>query len=139
MSKKISEQKLELQLTEKITDFLLELGKDFAFVGRQYEIEIAKSSYKIDLLFYHTLLHCYIVVELKIGEFKPEYISKLNFYISAIDDNLSNKEDNQTIGLLLCASKKNIKVEYAMRGFDKPIGVAKYELEKFIKKQYKLP
>lgn len=135
LTKKIDEHKIEIELTQKITDFLLELGKGFAFVGRQYEIEVDNSDYRIDLLFYHTVLHSYVVVELKIGEFKPEYISKLNFYISAVDDRVKTKADNNTIGLLLCASKSNIKVEYAMRGFDNPIGVAAYELEKIIKKK----
>lgn len=138
MSPRINEIEIEKQLTEKITEFLLELGKGFAFVGRQYEIEVDKSNYKIDLLFYHTFLHAYVVVELKIGEFKPEYISKLNFYISAIDESLKTEQDNKSIGLLLCASKSNVKVEYAMRGFDNPIGVAAYELEKMIRKQLKI-
>ncbi len=132
LTKKYNERKIELELTQNITDFLLELGKGFAFVGRQFEIEIDNTDYRIDLLFYHTILHSYVVVELKIGEFKPEYISKLNFYISAVDDTIKSKRDNKTIGLLLCASKSNIKVEYAMRGFENPIGVAAYELEKLI-------
>jgi len=133
LSKKVKEHELEKQLTERITDFLLELGKGFAFIGRQYVVEVDKDEYKIDLLFYHTILHSYVVVELKIGEFKPEFISKLNFYISAIDDNLKQDADNKTIGLLLCASKSNIKVEYAMRGFDNPLGVAAFELEEIMK------
>ena len=134
LSKKITERELELKLTEKITEFLLELGKGFAFIGRQFPLEIDGDDYKIDMLFYHTVLHCYVVIELKIGEFKPEYISKLNFYISAVDDLLSSKEDKPSIGLLLCTSKSNVKVEYAMRGLNKPLGVAAYELEQFIKK-----
>lgn len=132
LTQKVNERKVELELTQKITDFLLELGKGFAFVGRQYEIAVDNSDYRIDLLFYHTFLHAYVVVELKVGEFKPEYISKLNFYISAVDDLVKTKADNNTIGLLLCATKSNVKVEYAMRGFENPIGVAAYELEKII-------
>ena len=134
LTKKINEIELERKLTEKITDFLLELGKGFAFIGRQYPITIDGDDYKIDMLFYHTILHSYVVIELKISEFKPEYISKLNFYISAVDDLISTEKDNPTIGLLLCASKSNVKVEYAMRGLDKPLGVAAYELERFLKK-----
>ena len=130
---KVKEHEIETQLIEKITEFLLELGKGFAFVGKQYLVEVDDTDYKIDLLFYHTVLHAYIVVELKAGEFKPEYISKLNFYINAIDDLVSTEHDNPTIGLLLCASKSKVKVEYAMRGFDKPLGVAAYELEQLIK------
>ncbi len=137
LRQKVKELEIEQLLTEKITDFLLELGKGFAFIGRQYPITIDDSAYKIDLLFYHTVLHSYVVVELKTGEFMPEYISKLNFYISAIDDTLKTPTDEATIGLLLCASKSEVKVEYAMRGFDKPIGVASYQLEQFVKENLK--
>lgn len=133
LSTKVKELEIEKLLTEKITDFLLELGKGFAFVGRQYTIEVDDTDYRIDLLFYHTILHAYVVIELKAGEFLPEYISKLNFYISAIDDKLKTPSDEPTIGLLLCASKSNVKVEYAMRGLDKPLGVASYQLEQLVK------
>lgn len=133
LSTKVKEIELEKLLTQKITDFLLELGKGFAFIGRQYPIEVDKTDYKIDLLFYHTILHAYVVIELKAGEFIPEYVSKLNFYISAIDDKLKTPTDEPTIGLLLCASKSNVKVEYAMRGLDKPLGVATYQLEQLVK------
>jgi predicted nuclease of restriction endonuclease-like (RecB) superfamily len=133
LTEKFQEKHIEQQLTEKITDFLLELGKGFAYIGKQVVVQVAGDDYKIDLLFYHTILHAYIVIELKAGEFKPEYISKLNFYTSAVDNAIAGDHDEPTIGLLLCASKNNVKVEYAMRGFDKPIGVAAYELEQFIK------
>jgi len=133
LSAKVKELEIEKLLTQKITDFLLELGKGFAFVGRQYAIEVDNTDYKIDLLFYHTILHAYVVIELKAGEFFPEYVSKLNFYISAIDDKLKTSTDEPTIGLLLCASKSNVKVEYAMRGLDKPLGVATYQLEQLVK------
>lgn len=111
LSRKAKEVEIENLLTQKITDFLLELGKGFAFVGRQYKVEVDNTDYKIDLLFYHTILHAYVVIELKAGEFLPEYVSKLNFYISAIDDKLKTPTDEPTIGLLLCASKSNVKVE----------------------------
>lgn len=137
LSKKVKELEIEQLLTQKITDFLLELGKGFAFIGRQYSIEVDNSDYKIDLLFYHTVLHAYVVIELKAGEFLPEYVSKLNFYISAIDDKLKTPADEPTIGLLLCASKSNVKVEYAMRGLDKPLGVASYQLERLVKENIK--
>lgn len=133
LSRKAKEVEIENLLTQKITDFLLELGKGFAFVGRQYKVEVDDTDYKIDLLFYHTILHAYVVIELRAGEFLPEYISKLNFYISAIDDKLKTPADEPTIGLLLCASKSNIKVEYSMRGLTKPLGVASYELEQLVK------
>lgn len=133
LSAKVKELEIEKLLTQKITDFLLELGKGFAFIGRQYIIEVDNTDYKIDLLFYHTILHAYVVIELKASEFMPEYVSKLNFYISAIDDKLKTPTDERTIGLLLCVSKSNIKVEYAMRGLDKPLGVATYQLEQLVK------
>jgi predicted nuclease of restriction endonuclease-like (RecB) superfamily len=133
LSAKVKELEIEKLLTQKITDFLLELGKGFAFIGRQYPIEVDNTDYKIDLLFYHTILHAYVIIELKAGEFLPEYVSKLNFYISAIDDNLKTPADEPTIGLLLCASKSKVKVEYAMRGLSKPLGVASYQLEQLVK------
>ncbi|HEY5593290.1 MAG TPA: PDDEXK nuclease domain-containing protein [Paludibacter sp.] len=133
LSAKVKELEIEKLLTQKITDFLLELGKGFAFVGRQYAVEVDNTDYKIDLLFYHTVLHAYVVIELKAGEFIPEYVSKLNFYISAIDDKLKTPYDEPTIGLLLCTYKSNVKVEYTMRGLDKPLGVATYQLEQLVK------
>lgn len=138
LSERVKELELEKLLTHKITDFLLELGKGFAFVGRQYPIEIENTDYKIDLLFYHTALHAYVVIELKAGEFLPEYISKLNFYISAVDDLIKTSADEPTIGLLLCMSKNNVKVEYAMRGMEKPLGVATYQLEQLVKENLDL-
>ena len=121
------EEDMEAQLTEKITDFLLEMGKGFAYVGRQFPINIGGDESRIDLLMYHTRLHCYVVVELKIVEFKPEFISKLNYYLSAVDDLVKAPEDNPTIGLLLCRTKNNTKVEYALRGMTQPLGVAEFE------------
>lgn len=137
LSERVREYEIEKLLTEKITSFLLELGKGFAFVGRQYPITIDNTDYKIDLLFYHTILHAYVVVELKAGEFMPEYVSKLNFYTNAIDDKLKTNKDENTIGLLLCASKSDVKVEYAMRGMEKPLGVATYQLAKLVKENMK--
>jgi predicted nuclease of restriction endonuclease-like (RecB) superfamily len=133
LTPKVQEREIELKLTEKITDFLLELGKGFAYIGRQFQLTVDNTDYKIDLLFYHTQLHCYIVIELKAGEFMPEHISKLNFYISAVDEQVKTPADEPTIGLLLCAGKSNVKVEYAMRGLDRPLGVASYQLEQFVK------
>jgi len=138
LSAKVKELEIEKLLTQKITDFLLELGKGFAFVGRQYAVEVDNTDYKIDLLFYHTVLHAYVVIELKAGEFIPEYVSKLNFYISAIDEKLKTPSDEPTIGLLLCTYKSNVKVEYAMRGLDKPLGVATYQLEQLMKENMEM-
>jgi len=121
------ERDVEQGLIDHIQSFLLELGKDFSFVGRQYHIEVEGDDYYFDLLFYHLKLRCYIVIELKSTAFKPEYAGKLNFYLSAVDDLLRHKDDAPTIGLLLCKTKKNFTVEYALRGINKPIGVADYE------------
>ena len=97
-------------------------------MGRQYHITVSNDDYYIDLLFYHTFLHRYVVIELKKGDFKPEYIGKLNFYCSAVDDILKHEGDNETIGLLLCQTKDKVKAEYALRGVAKPIGISEYEL-----------
>lgn len=132
MTKVKQELDLEEQLASKVTDFLLELGKGFAYISRQYPLNIAGEESKVDLLMYHTRLHCYVAVELKIGEFKPEYLSKLNYYISAIDDLVKMPDDNPTIGLLLCRSKNNTKVEYALRGMTQTLGVAEYQTNKMI-------
>jgi predicted nuclease of restriction endonuclease-like (RecB) superfamily len=126
LEKNIQEIDFERQLVAHITQFLLELGKGFAFIGRQYEIKVGKKDYRIDLLFYHTKLHAYIVVELKMGEFQPEYIGKLNFYLSAVDDMLKSGNDQPTIGILLCKNKDKIEVEYALRDIHKPIGVSEF-------------
>lgn len=132
LSKKATERDIELQLIDKITDFLIEMGKHFAYVGRQYHITVDNDDYYIDILMYHLKLHCYVVVELKAVEFIPEFISKLNFYISAVDDNVKSEFDNPTIGLLLCRSKSNVKAEYSLRGVTQPLGIAEYETERIL-------
>ncbi len=132
MTKVKQEIDFENQLASKITDFLLELGKGFSYCGRQFHLNIAGEDCRIDLLMYHTKLHCYVVIELKAVDFQPEFVSKLNFYISAVDDLVKSPEDNPTIGLLLCRSKNNTKVEYALRGLTQPLGVAEYQTNKII-------
>jgi len=132
MTRVKQEQDLEDQLATKVTDFLLELGKGFSFLGRQYPLNIAGEESKVDLMMYHTRLHCYVAIELKVVDFKPEFLSKLNYYISAIDDLMKMPEDNPTIGLLLCRTKNNTKVEYALRGMTQPLGVAEYQTSKMI-------
>ena len=132
MTKVKQETDLEDQLTTKVTDFLLELGTGFAFVKRQFPLNIDGDESRVDLLMYHTRLHCYVAIELKVVEFQPEFISKLNYYISAIDDLVKMPEDNPTIGLLLCRSKNNTKVEYALRGMTQPLGVAAYKTKELI-------
>lgn len=125
-----NELDIEKSLTSKITDFLLEMGHGFAYIGRQYHITVDGDDYYIDLLMYHLKLHCYVVVELKAVEFKPEFVSKLNFYISAVDDTVKLPEDKPTIGLLLCRSKSDKKAEYSLRGVTQPMGIAQYDTEK---------
>ena len=125
-----NELDIEKSLTCKITDFLLEMGRGFAYIGRQYHISVDGDDYYIDLLMYHLKLHCYVVVELKAVEFKPEFVSKLNFYISAVDDMVKSPEDKPTIGLLLCRTKSNKKAEFSLRGITQPMGIAQYETEK---------
>ena len=125
-----NELDIEKTLTDKVTDFLLEMGHGFAYIGRQYHLSIDGDDYYIDILMYHLKLHCYVVVELKAVEFKPEFISKLNFYISAVDECVKLPEDKPTIGLLLCRNKSAKKVEFSLRGVTQPMGIAQYDTEK---------
>lgn len=125
---KFDERDIELGLVKEVEKFLLEMGTGFAFMGRQYHLEVSGDDYYIDLLMYNTFMHRYMVIELKNTEFIPEYIGKLNFYCSAVDDILCREGDSKTIGLLLCRTKDKIKAEYALRDISKPIGVSDYEL-----------
>ncbi|WP_297072295.1 PDDEXK nuclease domain-containing protein [uncultured Duncaniella sp.] len=127
------ERDIENSLAERMTEFLLELGHGFAYVGRQYNVVVDGDDYYIDILMYHLKLHCYVVVELKAVEFIPEFVSKLNFYISAVDEYVKSPEDKPTIGLLLCRNKSNKKAEFALRGITQPMGIAQYETEKLFK------
>ena len=136
MREKYNENELEDALSQNITDFLLELGVGFAYVGRQYKIEVNGDEFKIDMLFYHIKLRCYVVVELKVVDFKPEFAGKLNFYTSAIDEILKDKPDNPTIGLLICKSKNSTVVEYTLRGIEKPLGVSEYQLSDNLPKNF---
>lgn len=126
------EKELEKIMIEKIKQTLLELGKGFSFVGNQYKISVGNEDYYIDLLFYHLELRCYVVVELKVTKFKPEYIGQLGFYVTAVDEILKKPEDNQTIGLLLCKEKNKLTVDYSLKNVNKPIGVSSYELYKHL-------
>jgi predicted nuclease of restriction endonuclease-like (RecB) superfamily len=122
------ERDIESALVRHVTHFLLELGSGFAFMGRQFRLEVAGDEFFIDLLFYHTRLKCYVVVELKATAFKPEHAGQLNFYLAAVDRQIKAPDDKPTIGLLLCKTKNRTVAEYALSGIDKPIGVAEYEL-----------
>lgn len=127
LDKEAHERAIEKELVDHITKFLLELGAGFAFVGKQFHLEVSGQDFYIDLLFYHTKLHCYIVVELKAGDFKPEYTGQINFYLSALDDLVKGPEDNPSIGIILCAAKDRVLAEYALRDIKKPIGVAEWK------------
>ena len=132
-----NERDVEIGLVKHVEKFLVEMGAGFAFMGRQYHIDISGDDYYIDILMYNAFLHRYLVIELKDTEFKPEYIGKLNFYCSAVDDILCREGDNRTIGLLLCKNKDRIKAEYALRDIKKPIGISDYELGQALPKDFR--
>jgi predicted nuclease of restriction endonuclease-like (RecB) superfamily len=121
------EREVEQALVDHIQRFLLEMGAGFAFVGRQVLLEVGDQNFRLDLLFYHLKLRCFVVVELKTVPFDPSFVGKLNLYLSAVDDLLRHPADKPTIGLLLCKSKNELVVEYALRGFNSPMGVAQWE------------
>lgn len=138
LGKEAHEREIEKELVNHIEKFLLELGAGFAFVGKQYQLNVGEDSYFIDLLFYHLKLRCYVVIELKAGKFKPEYTGKLNFYLSAVDDTLRHADDKPSIGILLCKDKGDkIKAEYALRDINKPIGLAEYRIGQQLPDQIK--
>jgi len=128
----IIEREIEQELVANIAKTIMELGTGFAFVGNQYHIEIGNKDYYIDLLFYNLKLNCFVVIEIKNAEFKPEHAGKLNFYLSAIDDILRRTHDNPTIGILLCAERDKLTAEYALKDINKPIGVSEYKLSDFV-------
>ena len=126
------EREMEKSIAQHIQKFLLELGEGFAFVGRQYHLEVGQQDFYIDLLFYHLKLRSYIVIELKDKEFKPEYAGKMNFYITAVDKLLKHPTDNPTIGLILCKTKNNIVAEWSLQDVKKPIGLSEYQFSKIL-------
>jgi predicted nuclease of restriction endonuclease-like (RecB) superfamily len=130
------EREIEGELVGHITKFLLELGTGFSFVGQQYHIEVDGQDFHIDLLFYNLKLRCYVVIELKANEFKPEYAGKLNFYVSAVDSMLKHESDNPTIGILLCKKKNKVIAEYSLRNINSPISVNEYKLFDKLPKEY---
>ncbi len=137
LTEPFQERELETELIKHLEKFLIELGKGFAFLGRQYKLTITDQDFYLDLLFYHIKLRCFVVIELKKGEFKPEYAGKMNFYCSAVDDILKNEADNPTIGLILCESKNRIFAEYALKDINKPIGISEYELTRALPENLK--
>ncbi len=124
------EREIEKTLVSHMERFIMELGVGFSFVGRQYHLEVGDQDFYVDLLFYHLKLRCFIVVELKDTNFKPEYAGKMNFYLSVVDDTLKHESDQPSIGLILCKNKNNVLAEYALRDMTKPIGLAEYNFTK---------
>ena len=129
IGKEAHEREVEKALYAHMEKFLLELGAGFAFVGRQYHLEVEKQDFYIDLLFYHLKLRCFIVIELKDTAFKPEHVGKMSFYLSAVDDLVKHESDKPSIGLILCKTKNNVLAEYTLRDTLKPIGLAEYQLK----------
>lgn len=136
-SEKTDERNIEDQLANHVTKFLLELGQGFAFVGRQIKLEVGNQDFYADLIFYHTKLRCYVVVELKARPFEPGDASQLNFYVNVVNDKLKTEHDKNTIGLLLCKGKNDVVAEYSLKGYNSPIGVSDYQLSKAIPKELK--
>jgi len=128
LTEPFQERELETGLVRHLEKFLLELGQGFAFVGRQYKVEVGDEDFYIDLLFYHLRLRAFVVIELKKGKFRPEYAGKLNFYCNVVNDRLKQPADNPTIGLILCQERSRLLAEYSFAGIDKPIGISTYEL-----------
>ena len=134
---KADERDIEEQLVKHVTRYLLEMGNGFAFVARQKHFQVGNSDFFADLILYSIPLHAYIVVELKATPFKPEYAGQLNFYINVVDDKLRGENDNKTIGLLLCKGKDEVVAQYALTGYDQPIGISDYQLSKAIPEKLK--
>ncbi len=137
LTKEHNERELENALVEHVTKFLLELGSGFAYMGRQVPLKVGDSDFYLDLLFYHTKLHRYVVVELKTVKFVPEFAGKLNFYLTAVDDLIRDETDGPTVGILICKNKDKTVVEYALKDVDKPIGVSEYAITKSLPEEWK--
>jgi predicted nuclease of restriction endonuclease-like (RecB) superfamily len=129
------ERELETNLLQHVQKFLLELGQGFAFVGLQYHVTIDGQDFFIDLVFYHLVLRCFIVIDLKTGDFKAEHAGKMNFYLNVLDDKLRHPSDAPSIGLILCQKRNRVVAEYALRGINKPIGISQYELTRALPAQ----
>lgn len=134
LTQPFTERELETELVKHVEKFLLELGAGFAFVGRQYKLTVSNQDFYLDLLFYHLKMRCFIVIDLKKCDFKPEYAGKMNFYCSAVDDLIKHEEDKPTIGLILCQTKDKVMAEYALRDMNKPIGISEFELTRSLPK-----
>lgn len=137
LTQSYNEKELKDALMDNIQKFLLELGNGFAFVGREYRIEIGETENFIDMLFYHIRLHCYVVVEVKVTEFEASYTGQLGTYVVAVNHQLKTEQDAPTLGLLVCKSKDDIKAQYALESSSQPLGVSAYELSKLIPENFK--
>lgn len=121
---------------DNITGFLLELGTGFAFVGREYRLKVGETEQYLDMLFYHIRLKCYVVIEVKVVDFKPEFIGQLGTYVTAVNHLVKSKDDSPTIGLLVCRNKDDILAQYALEGYGEPIGISEYELAKLLPEDF---
>lgn len=137
MTADYNEKELEQSLVNHITKFLMELGAGFAYMGKQVPIKVGQREFFLDLLFYHTKLHCHVVIELKVVDFEPEHAGKLNFYIKAVDEQLRQEGDNPTVGILLCKTRDKLVAEYALSDINKPMGVTEYELTQSLPEEFK--
>lgn len=137
ISENFKERELENALIDNIQKFLIELGNGFAFVGKQVEMKVGNQSFFLDLLFYHIKLKRYVVIELKSGEFEPEHAGKLNFYVTSVDKQLRDENDNATVGLIICKTKDDIIAEYSLTDLHKPMGISSYELRKILPDNFK--
>lgn len=141
LNEKVREKELEDSLVEHMSEFLLELGVGFAYVGRQVKLSIGEEDFYLDLLMYHTKLHAYVAIELKTGKFKAEYVGKMNVYLSGLDDSHKMQEDSPSIGIIICKTRDKVVAEYALRDISKPIGISEYQLAKALPDEFqsKLP
>jgi len=137
LTKEHTERELENGLVQHVTKFLLELGSGFAYMGRQVPVLVGEREFLLDLLFYHARLHCYLVIELKVGDFEPAHAGQLNFYVKAVDEQLRKEGDQPTIGLLLCKSKDKLVAEYALSDIAKPLGISEYQLTRSLPESFK--
>lgn len=128
LAENAQERDLEKSLVDHIRDFLLELGTGFSFVGSQYHLEVGGEDFYIDLLFYHLQLRCFVVIDLKMGDFRPEFSGKMNFYVSAVNNLMRHSSDHPTIGIILCKTKNKTIAEYALQDVNKPIGISTYRM-----------
>lgn len=135
INRPLLEREFEARLLEKLKHFILELGYGFSFIGNQYRLDLDRKEYFVDLLFFHRSLRCLVAIDLKMGSFEPEFAGKMNFYLNLLDDKVRMEEENPSIGIILCAEKNSVEVDYALKGINKPIAVSEYQLQKSVPRQ----